>query len=146
MRLTTVFPLLALLLSGPSAAAMYKWTDAEGHVQYGAHPPAGVNAKPIKAAPAPSSQPSRAPLQEQLDELEKQAEQRREEASKAAETQQEAENRKINCQNARKNIGELNRGGHRLMHMPDGSYRRFTEEERQAEIAKNKKAIDEFCK
>lgn len=129
----------------PATAAMYKWTDADGHVQYGQYPPAGVDAKPMKAAPAPRSAPAREPLDQQIKALDKQLDAQKEQQAKAEEEKQNEENRKINCQNAKKNIGELNRGGHRLMHMPDGSYRRFTEEERQAEIAKNKKAIDEFC-
>ena len=145
MRLITVFSLLAVLIAAPATAAMYKWTDANGQVQYGQHPPAGVDASPLKAAPAPASVPAREPLQEQLEKLDKQARERQAEAAKAAEKEEEAKNREINCRNAKNNIEQLNRGGHRLMQMPDGSHKRFTEEERQAAIAKNKKAIKEYC-
>ena len=65
--------------------------------------------------------------------------------SSPGEEQRKEENRKINCKNAKKNIERLTEGGHRLARMPDGSYRRFTEEERQAEIAKNRKAVSENC-
>ena len=36
-------------------------------------------------------------------------------------------------------------GGHRLTRMSDGSYKRLTEEEKQAMKQKNEKAVKEFC-
>jgi uncharacterized cupin superfamily protein len=39
-----------------AASAQYKWVDRDGRVQYGDAPPAGVNAAPMRRAPAPLPQ------------------------------------------------------------------------------------------
>ena len=157
MRHTTVFSILLLVAMSPANAAMFKWTDANGNVQYGEHPPAGAGAEHIKATPEPAStpaapvppRPSRtaaAPsLQQQVDALDKRL---ATEAEKKAETEQkklDAENRKINCTNAKNNLEQLRMGGHRLTRMPDGSYERLEEKQQQALISKNEKAVKEFC-
>lgn len=146
MRLATVFPIIALLIAIPASAGMYKWTDADGNVQYGQYPPAGADAKPMKPAPPPASAPARKPLNDQVEALNKQMDARKQKEAEAAEDKKQAEFARTNCENAKKNIEQLNLGGHRLAQMPDGSYKRFSEEEKQAAIAKNKQAIDEFCK
>jgi hypothetical protein len=43
----------ATLLFAGAVSAQYKWTDKDGRVQYGDAPPAGVNAAPMRRAPAP---------------------------------------------------------------------------------------------
>ena len=124
---------------------MFKWTDADGNVQYGQYPPAGVEAKQLRAAPAPKTAPATRSLQQQVEELDKRKAAEQEQQAEAAEKKQAAENRKINCANARNNLEKLNYGGHRLVRAPDGSYQRLDEEQRQAQIKKNQDAIKEFC-
>jgi len=145
MRLATIFPLLALLAAMPASAAMFKWTDANGNVQYGQYPPAGVKAEQLHAAPAPKTTPATKTPQQQVEELDKRREAEQQQQAEAEEKKQSAENRKINCGNAHKNLESLNRGGHRLMHLPDGSYQRMDEKQRQARIKKNQDAIKKFC-
>ena len=145
MRLATIFPLLMLLTAAPVEAAMFKWTDADGNIQYGQHPPAGANAQQIRAAPAPKSATTGKSPQQQVEELDKRLEAEQQHKAEADEKKQVAENRKINCANARKNLEQLGYGGHRLMHMPDGSYQRLDEEQKQALIKKNQDAVKEFC-
>jgi hypothetical protein len=145
MRPANIFALLLLLATGSAGAAMYKWTDTNGNVQYGAYPPAGSQAERMHAAPAPKSAPAGKSLQQQVEELEKSQAADQQRKAEAAQKQQDAENRKINCANARKNIEQLNYGGNRLVHMPDGSYQRLDEQHKQAQIEKNRKAIKEFC-
>ena len=145
MRHTTVFSILLLVAMSPANAAMFKWTDANGNVQYGEHPPAGAGAEHIKATPEPASTPAAPSLQQQVDALDKRL---ATEAEKKAETEQkklDAENRKINCTNAKNNLEQLRMGGHRLTRMPDGSYERLEEKQQQALISKNEKAVKEFC-
>jgi len=146
MRLITVFPLLGLFLLLPANAAIFKWTDANGDVQYGEHPPTGVNAESIKIEPVPKSVPPTKSPQRQVEELDKQIKKNKEQEAKAAQEKQDEEYRKINCENAKKNIEQLNFGGHRLRRMSDGSYQRLDEEQKQAAIAKNQKAIEDYCK
>jgi len=145
MRLTIPITLLAAVLAFPASAGMYKWKDANGNTQYGQFPPSGVNATPMKAEHAPHSAPTRKPLQDQMKELDKQLEQQEAAKTEAAAKQQNAAIRKQNCENARNNITQLGYGGNRLARMPDGSYERLSEKEKQEKIKKNQTAIKEFC-
>ena len=145
MRHTTVFSILLLVAMSPANAAMFKWTDANGNVQYGEHPPAGAGAEHIKAAPEPASTPAAPSLQQQVDALDKRLATEAEQKAETEQKKQDAENRKINCTNAKNNLEQLNMGGHRLTRMPDGSYERLEEKQKQALISKNEKAIKEFC-
>ncbi len=145
MRHSTVFSILLLLVTGPANAAMFKWTDENGNVQYGQHPPADSGAEYIKAAPQPAATPAASSLQQQVEALDKRQAEEAKEQAESEQKEQNAENRKINCTNAKSNLEQLNMGGHRLTRMPDGSYARLDEKQKQAEIAKNKKAIEDFC-
>jgi hypothetical protein len=146
MRHTTVFSIFLLLAMNQAGAAMFKWTDANGNVQYGQHPPAGVDAEYLKADQQPKAgTPATPSLQEQVEALDKRLAQEAEQKAKEAQKEQDAENRKINCTNARKNLEQLNMGGHRLTRMPDGSYERLDEKQKQAEITKNQQAVKDFC-
>lgn len=145
MRPTITITLLMALLALPASAAMYKWSDANGETQYGQFPPAGVNATRIKSDPEPKSAPARKPLEEQVKELDKQLGQQKAAKQEAAEKEQNAEIRKQNCENARKNLTGLELGGNRLVHMPDGSYQRLTREKKQEMVKKNQDAVKEFC-
>ena len=145
MRLLNVFPLLLLLAATPAGAAVFKWTDANGNVQYGQFPPAGSNAERLKGAPAPASAPAGKSLQQRVEEMEKHRDSEKQSKAEAAQKQQEAANRKTNCENARQNIERLNYGGNRLVHMPDGSYQRLDEKQKQEQLEKNRKAVEEFC-
>jgi hypothetical protein len=146
MRHTTVFSTLLLIaVMSPASAAMFKWTDANGNVQYGEHPPAGTGAEHIKAAPAPASTPATPTLQQQVDALDKRLATEAEQNTETEQKEQNAENRKINCENAKHNLRELGMGGSRLTRMPDGSYERLGKEGREAQISKNQKAVEAFC-
>lgn len=145
MRLTLTITLLAAVLAFPASAGMYKWKDADGKTRYGQFPPAGVSATPMKAKPAPHSATTRKPLQDQVKALDKQLEERETTKTEAAAKKQNAAIRKQNCENARNNITQLGYGGNRLVHMPDGSYARLSEKEKQEKIKKNKDAIKKFC-
>ncbi len=146
MRLATFAATILALTTTAADAAMYKWTNADGSTQYGQHPPAGVTAERIqvRSQPASQAQPALSP-QERLKELEEQQQKQRELEAEAASEKQKAETEKKNCEIARKNLAGLQMGGHRLTRMPDGSYTRLTEEERQSRIADAEKHIKEYC-
>jgi hypothetical protein len=145
MRLPKTFALLLIFATASVHAAMYRWTDASGNVQYGEYPPPGSQAERIKAGPAPKSAPAGKSPQERVEELEKRQAGEKARKTEAAQKQQEADNRKINCANARRNLERLNYGGNRLTHMPDGSYQRLDEKQKQEQVEKNQQAIKEFC-
>jgi uncharacterized membrane protein len=145
MRPVNIFALVIVLAAAPAGAAMFKWHDANGKVQYGEFPPAGVSAERVAAPRAPKNPPASPSLQQRVEAMDKQQEAEQQRKDEAARTQQAAVNRKLNCDNARKNIEGLNYGGNRLMRAPDGTYQRLDEQQRQQQIEKNQRAITEFC-
>lgn len=145
MRAANIFSLLLMLTAGTAGADMFKWTDADGNTEYGQYPPAGVQAERLKAAPAPQTQPAAKSLQQQVEEMNKRVEADKQRKAEAEQKKQQAVNRKINCDNARKNIEQLNYGGNRMMRMPDGSYQRLDENTKQQQLEKNRKAVKDFC-
>lgn len=147
MRALTVFSLALLALSTSAGAAMFKWKDADGNVQYGQYPPAGSNAEPVKVKPAPRSAPATPATtpQERLEALEKNKQEARDKQAEAEREKTNTEIRKRNCENARRNLATLERGGNRRTLMPDGSYGRLDDAARQARLEENRKAAEEFC-
>jgi len=146
MRLTTLISIILALTTSTAAAAMYKWTDADGSTQYGQYPPAGVQAERVKTSPQPASQPQPAPSpQQRLKELEQQQQKQSEKEIEAAAEKQKAETIKKNCEIAKNNLAGLQMGGHRLTRLPDGSYTRLSEEERLSRVADAEKHIKEYC-
>ena len=146
MRLPCVLAMILALTTTSVAAAMYKWTDADGNTQYGQHPPAGVQVERIKPSPQPTAQqqPALTP-QQRLQQLEAQQQKQREQQAEAAAEEEKAEAIKQNCEIARKNLANLQMGGHRLTRLADGSYTRLTEEERLSRIAEAEKNIEKYC-
>ena len=146
MRLAIIVATFLTLTATAAGAAMYKWTDANGSTQYGQHPPAGVTAERIQVrSQTPSQgQPTPSP-QQRLKELEEQQQKQRELDAEAAAEKQKAETIKKNCEITRKNLAGLQMGGHRLTRLPDGSYTRLTEEQRQSRIAEAERHIKEYC-
>lgn len=146
MRTLVVFLLLLLLASAPAGAAIYKWTDANGNVEYGQSPPPGAKAELIHGAPAPKSAPGEVKSpQQRLKELEdKQAADKKSQAE-SDKKQQEAAQRKRNCENARKNIERLNNMSNRRVLMPDGTYQRLDDKQKQQMMDTNRQAIKDFC-
>jgi hypothetical protein len=145
MRPDKIFFLILLLAAGPVGAEIFRWTDADGNVQYGQHPPAGADATHIRAKPAPKSAPAAKPLQQQMDELDARLEAKRQHEAEAASKQQDDERRQLNCSNARNNVEQLSYGGNRMVRMPDGSHARLDEPRRLAELEKYRKAVEEYC-
>ncbi|HHJ16191.1 MAG TPA: DUF4124 domain-containing protein [Gammaproteobacteria bacterium] len=146
MRTAITVMLSIFLFTGSASAAMYKWKDADGSIQYGQYPPSGVEATRIKSDRTPKTAPAtRKPLQEQVREMEARQERQQEEKSAAELEKKNAAIRKQNCKNAHSNIAELGYGGNRLAAMADGTYKRLTEEEKQKMIKKNEEAIKKYC-
>lgn len=141
------FLLLPLLLAATAAnAAVYKWTDQNGQIQYGEHPPAGGNAEKMAPAPPPADPGAkRESLDKQLEDMQTSSEERGEREAEYAKKEEIAKIRTENCKVARNNLVVLNQGGHRLTRMPDGSYKRLEPEEKEAMIAETQKQIETNC-
>jgi hypothetical protein len=146
MRFGSIIALFLALTAMPVGAAMYKWKDANGNVQYGEFPPAGATAEQITPSGAHKSAPqaSQSP-QERLKALEEQQQKQGEEEAKQAAESQQAEQKKKNCEIARKNLATLQAGGNRRIRLPDGTVTHLTDEDRQSRIAEAQEQIKSNC-
>lgn len=88
MNRTHLLPLVLLLLGGVAQADIYRWTDAEGRVHYGDHPPAGGAEKIIEPAPPSPLSPDEANAQ--LDAIRAKQQAAAEEAARAKEEKAKA--------------------------------------------------------
>lgn len=146
MIVRTLIGSILLLAMAGAQAAMYKWKDEHGNTQFGQFPPSGVEAERMKAprAPAPSGQ-SGPSLQDRVKALEEKQGQDRENAQMKKEEKERAAQLKQNCDNARKTIQLLERGGNRRYRMPDGTVKRLDEKETRRRIDESRKYLKENC-
>ena len=127
----------------------YRWVDENGGTVYSqTPPPAGIQADRIKAPPPPARSPQEAwkGLDKQWQEM-----QDREDAEKEQNVQHEADEKRqseidSNCKAAKHNLEILQSNNRKLIRTPDGVYHRVLPEERQEEIEKARKIIEESCK
>jgi hypothetical protein len=141
-RAAAAAALLALTLTGTSAwAAMYKWVDAQGNVQYTQTPPPNQNAQVIKPPP---------PAPVSAEQAQKQLGQSREDLTpvppptadiEADKTQ--AEINRHNCEAARKNLDIYRR--HRRVRNDKNKVVVLTDEQRAAKIKEAQAAIKKYC-
>ncbi len=138
---------VAVLLTMASVeAAIYKWTDEKGRVQYSQNPPPGVEATEFKpTAPPLGAGKLDEALQKRLKGFEERREARKRFKAQQAEQQAAEKIRAENCQRARVNLATLQSYG--WVSLKEGDhYRALTEEERQAKIVEAQGHIEEFCK
>lgn len=121
----------------------YRWVDETGTTVYSQTKPASGEATEIKTSTSRATPASSKPTKESAEPDQKSASERVNEAKKQAEISAILEE---NCENAKHNLNLYQNLGRRLVKMPDGSYDRPTEEERQEKITEAEKQIEEFCK
>lgn len=132
------------------AGKIYKWTDSEGNVHYGARPPTN-QAKQIKvqkgpaysgkpAAKAGSSSDARKTL---LDAFDKERKDKKDTAAKSA---KEKAIRDKNCSNARKRVAGLSIGG-RIYDITEEGERNYLEDDQiKGRLAEARKVVEKWCK
>ena len=138
---------ISILLAGNAHAAIYKWVDENGNVQYTeTPPPADVKAETIQPPPQTvDTETATKQLSEeerQFEELRKQRLEQEEEGDKAA---ADLALQEKNCQMARERLASYTRPRVRFV-QEDGTRVTATEEERQEQIKKSEDMIKEFCK
>ena len=124
--------------------------DDTGAVVYSQSPPPDGRSASKVAPPPPPSSSADAERQQLGDRLE-QADEARKKQQEGQKTRQEAAakeaDRKRNCDAARQNLELIqNRPPQTRFQMPNGEYRRFTDEERTAEIAKAREFVEKNCR
>ena len=96
--------------------------------------------------PAVSPEEARRQLQQQLKPVEESEAKKAAQRKKLAEEKMDGDLRKRNCEAARHNLRIWEGNPRMKTRDPEtGEYRRWTEEERQENIAESKKQIEEFC-
>jgi type IV secretory pathway VirB10-like protein len=141
---------LPLVCAAPASATMYRWVDDTGAVVYSQSPPRDGRAASAVAPPPPPSSSADAERQ-QLEGQLKQADEARKKQQEGQKAQQETAakdaDRKRNCDAARQNLELIqNRPPQTRFQMPNGEYRRFTDEEREAELKKAREFVDKNCR
>ena len=146
--------ILALALSAATTvvAGVYKWTDAEGNVHYGEHPPPGSEARAMKRAAPPGEEEAERyrerwdriiERQERSEELRREDRERREQ--ERAEREQRALERKRSCATARSNLHVLEQQ-RPVFTIDDTGERVFLgAEQRASEMARLRSFIEETC-
>jgi hypothetical protein len=139
--------LLVGLAATSAEARMYKWTDAEGNVQYTQTPPPGFDAERIApAAPPPTPRPAPAPAtpaeEPQGDEPGEGAVPQEARTPDPAEV---AAQRAERCAKARDALTKLQATGRVRVTQADGTTVVMPEEERQANIDKAQQQIEKHC-
>lgn len=148
-----LFIALAILLATATVAAqVYKWVDKDGKVQYSDTPPPAsatkAEAKRIDAAPAVTST-SAAPvksLQDRTKDYDKRKADDAEKAKKIDVAKQNTEINASNCSNARSVLRELETGRPVTRTTESGTREFMDDDARQAEMAKARKSVADFCK
>lgn len=154
--------LLLLLCSVNAFAGLNKWVDAEGKVHYSDQPPpANVQAKTLRTAPAAaqdtgnaatqSIKPANAPAAaktyvEREAELKKAQLAKKEAADKAAQQQAAAEARATNCATAQQNLRTLQEMPRISEIDPSGERVFLSDEQRQQRTEKAQQTVNSACK
>jgi hypothetical protein len=143
--------LFAALLawSAMASAVVYKWTDAQGKVQYGDRPPDGVHAEiveglggtshnsaPARSASASSSSPSAPPTASNA---------QRDSADKKVIDQDVAATRDKQCADAQANYKKLIEGRRLFKTGADGERQYLTSDQIDNERLNAKRDLDSIC-
>ena len=148
-----LFIAVAILLATATVAAqVYKWVDKDGKVQYSDTPPPAsatkTEAKKIDTSPAAASTnavPEKS-LQDRAKDYDKRKAEVAEKAKKSDTEKQNADLNVANCNNARSALRDLESGRPLIRTAESGDREFVSDEARQADIAKARKSIADFCK
>lgn len=147
-----LFIAVAILLATATVAAqVYKWVDKDGKVQYSDTPPPASatksEAKKVDTSPAAAAigAPPKS-LQDKGKDFDKRKTEVAEKAKKSELDQKTAEINAANCSDARGSLRDLETGRPITRTSESGSREYLDDEGRQAEMAKARKAVADFCK
>jgi Domain of unknown function (DUF4124) len=157
---------LACLMLASPAEAQWKWRDSRGQVHISDIPPPrdipdkdvlqrpdltvrkAAAAPPAAAAPASAAAvaaPAKAPVDPELDERKRKAEQEQAARQKADEKKQQAA-RNENCQRAREQLATLDSGIRMVRTKPDGEREYLSDEQRASEAQRARTIIASDCR
>lgn len=148
--------LAAALFAMPASAQLYKWTDANGRVQYSDKPPTGQKAQtltrssistvPGSGGTAGDGGAAPKSTAEQEQEFRKRRAEQEEAQKKAQKVAEEQSSKQANCLQAQRQLAGLQAGG-RVATFDEKGERRFLDDaDVQQEIAKSQAAVARWCR
>jgi len=140
---------LAIALPAYAAKGYHLWYDENGQAVYSQFAPEdGTPVQRVKPPPPPAESPEVAQqrLNEQIQKSADFFEDKQLAKKERTETEQTAEQAKMRCEAARRNLQELTGPPNRMYRQSDGSYKRWDETEREAQRKEMEKIIAESCK
>lgn len=148
LSIALLAPLVLIALTAPLEAKTYRWVDDNGTVVYSQIPPPDDRPTAAVAPPPPPPIPpaeAREQLEERMQKLDDLREDQELAREKRAKGRRERAEKRRACQAARNNLVNLERSMNKQMKMPDGSYQRFDETERQTRIREARASIESNC-
>ena len=144
--LTFLTTVSVLLLVSTAQGKSYRWVDENGVTHYSQRPPVEQKSVEIKPPPPPATPPDEAwkELNAKRLKLEDAREDRKEDTEQAKKEADYKKKRAEVCTAARNNLAAYE-GPPGLVQTPNGEYKRFTEEEREAKRQEARKLIQEYC-
>ncbi len=140
---------LLLMLLQTAHSGVYRWTDADGKVHFGDHPPVVQEAEQVatpKAAPAARPAENSVSRQESRKRLLEQYDKERDDKRQAVnEKREERARRKQRCVMVKDQLRNYQRYGRIYELQADGERRYFSSEEREQGLAKLKGEVKQWC-
>ena len=138
-----LFPRTMLAENG----VIYRWVDpADKSIHYSQTAPAGVTYEKVRVESTPAEPDAEKRLQEMQKNLDESIKSRELNAEKQKQEAAEAAQRKQECKTMRERLTILETSPGKILHEDkSGQMQRMTEENRQQNIAKFKKQIEELC-
>jgi len=142
IQLKTMALLLAMAPAMANAAAVYKWTDADGVTHFGDRQPTGTQAEQISVRSGPSSfVNNNSSARQRVNELELEQQQTAREASRAVDaTATRQAQRKTRCDTVQQNLGIISNNA-RIRITEDGEQRFLTPDE----VSQQKQAYEDIA-
>jgi len=126
---------------------IYRWVDpTDKSIHYSQTAPADVTYEKVKVEPTPAEPDAEKRLQDMQKNLDEGIKSRELSAEKQKQEAAEAAKRKQECKTMRERLTILETSPGKILHEDkSGQMQRMTEEERQQNLAKFKKQIEELC-
>ncbi len=140
----------ATCVAAGAHAQAYRWTDKNGHAQFGDIPPPGVNATPLNlpatppAASGSGDKPPLTPAEEQQQFRKRQLDKQKAE-EKAQKERERAQAKQQNCASAQESLRML-QSGQRVVKIDAKGERYFIDDAQRAqETARAQDAVKQWC-
>lgn len=135
-----------LLCSTGAHAALHKWVDANGEVQYSdGPPPLNAKAEKVRTPPAPSDLAPPKSVAEQEADYRKAQKAKQDAAQEAAQVEEAARERKQNCDAARGNLAAMQSNQRVTTYNAAGEPVLMDDAMRQENMEEARKQITTFC-